>query len=468
MRSERLGNAASIADVASPSAVAFLHGSGDMLILSETRHVIRMMLARSGLLIPFAGNGTDSFGGDGGSAQLAALSSPSDLAVRAGNSVLIADRANNRIREVLPNGTITTWLGNGAASSAGDGLQRASARVNAPISLAIHPITSDVFIVEYGGKRVRRVDARTNVVSLFIGQPAGSVAQVYISMSIPRVLLPLPGTRDMFMLADFCMIYRVNSTSGFVNIIAGNSICGNSGDGGSAVASRMGTVTGLAVDPATGTVLVSDYSNNIIRGFGTGGMLWRLAGETPSTITALYGDPAANVSVLGPSGLAWHPSSGALVIASTNGNLIQAVSSACLVSPAAVSLVPWHFGQRCAALRLQDRPHELPCYVSLIRPSSILAELKRDAVAIRVVVNYGVIDGVHQRFHIAICVYEHVCIPYTAVANFHPVSDREPLLHSEPHRLSVRHSFRHSHAFGNYKLIGNASAIDSDQARCPL
>src|SRR5262249_45754395 len=68
---------------------------------------------------PVAGNGRSGFAGDGGAAIAATLSSPTDVVVDSNGTIYIADRDNDRIRKIDPNGTITTIAGMGA--SVGDG-----------------------------------------------------------------------------------------------------------------------------------------------------------------------------------------------------------------------------------------------------------------------------------------------------------------------------------------------------------
>jgi hypothetical protein len=68
-----------------------------------------------------AGNGIAGYSGDGGPATSAALNDPYGVAVDAAGNLYIADDANNRIRKVATNGTITTVAGTGAAGFGGDG-----------------------------------------------------------------------------------------------------------------------------------------------------------------------------------------------------------------------------------------------------------------------------------------------------------------------------------------------------------
>lgn len=310
----------------------FIRGSGDLLIASQAKHIIRIVYSATATIGTFAGTGTSGFTGDGGFASSARLAGPAALAVLPDNSLLIADMNNHRIRIVSPEHKISTWLGNGTACSAGDGQARSMACVNAPIGVSVHPITGDVFIVEQGGLRLRRVDVLTDIVFLAVG-PVGSGAPIMMTLVQPRQLLPLPGSVDNFLLADNCQVWQVNFINGSIVGIAGTEACGNSGDGGPASGSSIGAVGGMLVDSASGIVLVADTLNNVTRAFKPGGRLWRLAGTTSPSAAAIYGDGGANTSLLGPSSLVWEPTTGAVVVAESLGHAVRSVSAACFNNP---------------------------------------------------------------------------------------------------------------------------------------
>jgi hypothetical protein len=69
----------------------------------------------SGRFRVVAGNGRVGFSGDGRPAVDAELDGPQGMAVGADGTIFFADRGNNRIRAIAPDGTITTVAGNGRA-----------------------------------------------------------------------------------------------------------------------------------------------------------------------------------------------------------------------------------------------------------------------------------------------------------------------------------------------------------------
>ncbi len=94
-----------------------IDSAGRLLISEAGAHrVVRYDLAtRTSTLI--AGTGTAGFRGDGGAATDARLDSPGDLAFDSTGNLLIADRGNNRVRRVSPDGTIQTIAGSSGTFS---------------------------------------------------------------------------------------------------------------------------------------------------------------------------------------------------------------------------------------------------------------------------------------------------------------------------------------------------------------
>jgi hypothetical protein len=89
-----------------------------------------------GTIAIVAGNGSQSFSGDGGPATGAALNGPSGVAVDAAQNIYISDTGNNRIRLVTPDGTINTIAGNGSSAFSGDGGPALGAGLS-PVGLAL-------------------------------------------------------------------------------------------------------------------------------------------------------------------------------------------------------------------------------------------------------------------------------------------------------------------------------------------
>src|SRR5262249_52945485 len=109
------------ASLNNPAGVA-VDAGGNLYIADLGNQCIRKV-ALNGIITTIAGSGFvgGSFAGDGGPAIFARLNSPTGVAVDAATNVYVADYANHRVRKIAPNGIITTFAGNGVNTFGGDG-----------------------------------------------------------------------------------------------------------------------------------------------------------------------------------------------------------------------------------------------------------------------------------------------------------------------------------------------------------
>jgi hypothetical protein len=85
--------------------------TGELFIVDSGNHRLRVI--RDGVINTVAGSGQQGFGGDGKTALAAALNTPQKIALAKDGSILIADRANQRVRKVDAKGLISTVAGAG-------------------------------------------------------------------------------------------------------------------------------------------------------------------------------------------------------------------------------------------------------------------------------------------------------------------------------------------------------------------
>ncbi len=99
---------------------------------------------------------SSGFSGDGGPATSAQLFNPTGVAVDAAGNLFIADFNNNRIRKVTPAGVISTVAGNGSQGFSGDGGPATSAQLSGPESVAVDA-AGNLFIADRYNDRIRKV-----------------------------------------------------------------------------------------------------------------------------------------------------------------------------------------------------------------------------------------------------------------------------------------------------------------------
>ncbi len=90
------------------------------------------------IISTYAGTGTGSYSGDGGTATSAAINVPSGIAIDSSGNVYFNDEDNHRVRKITAStGIITTYAGTGSASYSGDGGAASSAALKYPDGLSI-------------------------------------------------------------------------------------------------------------------------------------------------------------------------------------------------------------------------------------------------------------------------------------------------------------------------------------------
>ena len=146
------GGQAAQAMIDTPEGVA-VDRLGNVYIADSASSVVRRV-APNGVITTFAGTGQDGFSGDGGPPTQAQLSSPRGVAAGADGTVYIGDAGNDRIRQVTPNGVITTVAGNGQTGYNGDGISSTQASFFEPVGLAADPFGS-VYIADSINDRIR-------------------------------------------------------------------------------------------------------------------------------------------------------------------------------------------------------------------------------------------------------------------------------------------------------------------------
>ena len=118
---------------------------------------------------------------------------------------------------------------------------------------------------------------------------------------------------------------RILSTGSILTYV-GNGTHGYSGDGGPAALAKISTPQGVAIDPSTGDLYMSDYNNNVIRMVAKStGIVTTVAGNG---LSGYNGDGmlATSSRLSGPIGIAIDPSTSDLYIADFGNRIIRLVT----------------------------------------------------------------------------------------------------------------------------------------------
>jgi DNA-binding beta-propeller fold protein YncE len=160
------------AAVGVPAIHANLSDPKGMVVLSDGTFAdeSNVIVALGNTTVAFAGDpNRKAFSGDGGPALKAGFNLPGSLAVDRSGNVFVADYYNHRVRRIdALTHVVTTIAGNGSKTSSGDDGKAIAAGVSFPIAIAVAP-SGDVYLIENGQFKVRKVDSHTGTISTIAG-----------------------------------------------------------------------------------------------------------------------------------------------------------------------------------------------------------------------------------------------------------------------------------------------------------
>jgi DNA-binding beta-propeller fold protein YncE len=214
---------------------------GDLVVSDSHNNRVRRVDQQTGVIMTIAGTGAAGYNGDDKPALQAELNSPSGISVAPNGDIYIADTLNYRVRMIDHlTGFIHTIAGTGEAgedpSNVGDGAQAVGAPLNMTSDVEIGP-NGDIYIADMHHNRVRRLDARTRVITT----------------------------------------------------VAGNGRWGSSGDGGPATEATLAGPAGITVVPDSAgrlTLFIADHYNGRVRAVGPDGIIRDVTGSSNATFGA--------------------------------------------------------------------------------------------------------------------------------------------------------------------------------------
>ena len=314
------GGQGNLAELYFPQGVAV--GADGSVYFADTNNNVVRKVTPGGVISTIAGNGTAGSSGDGGAGASAQLNSPEGVAVDASGNVYIADSGNNRVRKVTPSGTISTFAGNGTAGSTGDGSAAASAELYAPFGLTLDA-AGNLYITEFTGDRVRKVSASTGVISTVAGDGIGGYTgdggpAVNAELDAPKGLA-VDASGNIYIADSVNNVVRRVTPAGAISTAVGTGGSGFAGDLGPASAAQLNNPTGLAMDSA-GNLYITDGSTRVRRVFPDG-IILTIAGNGTRGYSG-DGGAATSAQLSGPAGIAV-ASTGALYVADSGNNAIR-------------------------------------------------------------------------------------------------------------------------------------------------
>ncbi|HWT02035.1 MAG TPA: RHS repeat-associated core domain-containing protein [Pyrinomonadaceae bacterium] len=277
-----------------------------------------------------AGDGQAGYvDGPGGSAR---FTNPQGIAVDSSGVVYVADTANNRIRRIAPDGTVTTLAGDGTP-----GLQDGTgtgARFNAPQGVAVDN-QGNVYVADTGNSSVRVINPSGEVRTLSGDGTVGSNDSP--SARFDGLMGVATDGASVYVYLSDTGNHRIRrlDPSGAVITVAGAE---RGFADGTASQARFAEPSGIATD-GSGKLVVADAVNSLVRlvdpalaANNSPQAVWTIAGTSDRGLTNGAGDIAR---FLTPRGVAVSPSS-AIIVADTGNQVLRRI----LLPPVITDLAP--------------------------------------------------------------------------------------------------------------------------------
>jgi len=223
-----------------------------------------------GTIHTLAGSGKKGYAGDGGPALEASFDLPHEIRFDQAGNLFIVDMRNHAVRRVdAKTQVITTFAGTGQPGYSGDGGPATAAQFKQPHSIQFDPKFEYLYICDIGNNVVRRVEMKTGTVSTFAGTGKPGVTPD----GAPLAGTPLKGPRSMDFDAKGDMwlctregnqVFRIDMKAGVYHHVAGTGKKGFTGNGGPAREATLSGPKGIALD-AEGNAWLADTESHSVR-----------------------------------------------------------------------------------------------------------------------------------------------------------------------------------------------------------
>jgi sugar lactone lactonase YvrE len=257
-----------------PDGIA-VDSAGNVFVSDRRNNNIRK-ISSSAVVTTLAGTVPQS-GSTDGTGDQARFSVPDGIAIDALGNALVADRGNEVIRKISPDGQVTTLAGTPDATGNSDGTGN-SAAFDSPSDVAVDP-AGNTYVADNDNNTIRKISPAGEVTTL-AGAPgeSGNVDGVGINARFDDPEgIAVDAAGNVYVADTDNNTIRKITPAGLVTTLAGSPDETGSADG-IGVNARFDEPDGIAVD-AAGNVYVADTDNSTIRKITPQGIVSTLAGQ---------------------------------------------------------------------------------------------------------------------------------------------------------------------------------------------
>ena len=297
-----------------------LDKNGNLYIADRFNHLIRKIDV-NGIVSTVAGV-AGLAGSRNGAANQATFNEPWGIYPCDNGILFVADTRNNRIRKIMPNGTVSTYAGTGTFG--GTNGNRLTSSFGNPVSITFDS-KGQMFVSDHLTHVIRKIDTTTNLVSIV----AGAVLQNgFISSTGAAARFNRPygikiDKNDNIIVADeWNHAIRKISPTGTVTTIAGNGLAGNVM--GSANTAQFKYPWDVLVE-SSGNIFVADGLNYTVKYIDKATNLVSLFAGISQTTGGINGS-ALQATFTGITSLAYSLDSSSMYLADAYNHTIRKIT----------------------------------------------------------------------------------------------------------------------------------------------
>jgi trimeric autotransporter adhesin len=300
------GGPATAAEILNPPGSGAFDKQGNYYFVERFAHKVRKINV-SGIIDVYAGNGIEGYSGDGGAATLAELNNPDGIAIDDSDNMYIAEIEGCRVRKVnAKTGIITTFAGNGNATETGDGGLATAASIYGPNSLCFDK-QGNLYMADADNK-IRKVDIVTNIITTVAGKGgqqgfSGDGGPADSAQLFGPTGVCTDSLNNLYIADNYNdRIRKVDAVTGIITTIAGNSTGTYNGEGIPASSAQLNPFA-IQFD-SHGNLYIADEYNYRIQRITPSGYIYTVAG---TGINGYSGDGGAadSAQIFLPDGLAF-------------------------------------------------------------------------------------------------------------------------------------------------------------------
>ncbi len=238
---------------------------------------------RAQTICTVAGNGTNTFSGDGGAASISGIPNPNFISTDLAGNIYLFN--NNKVRKITSDGTITTIAGDGNHRPPIMGAQATNSGLYGCNAMAVDDL-GNIYIADNSNKAYKITN--TGLIDSFTG--GGGVGE-YDFPTLATNADYMGGIgglshdhkNNIYVAATWDCIVGQISPMGIISTYAGgenrshSGWCGFAGDGGAATSAKLNSINIITVD-SIGNLYIVDNGNARIRKVRTDGIISTIAG----------------------------------------------------------------------------------------------------------------------------------------------------------------------------------------------